>query len=120
MTTMAPYPINLEAHVATRDGSIMRVRPVRADDEPRIFEFLRALPEEDRLMRFFGLGNNLATTAHQEASVDYHHSMGLVATTGSDEHIVAHAMYAISDDDRAEVAFTISRAYQEKGLATLM
>jgi acetate---CoA ligase (ADP-forming) len=118
--TATGYPTNLEAHVAIRDGSIMRVRPVRADDEPRIYEFLRGLPEEDRLMRFFGLGNNLAATAHQEASVDYHRTMGLVATVDSDERIVAHAMYATSDGDRAEVAFTIARGYQEKGLATLM
>jgi len=114
------YPRELEADVALRDGSVVHIRPVRAEDEARLLAFLQALPDEDRLMRLFGLGNNLARTAHKEASVDYATSMGLVAAMGTSGEIVGHAMYVATGDDTAEVAFAIARAYQGIGMGTLM
>jgi acetate---CoA ligase (ADP-forming) len=114
------YPSELEADIALRNGSVVHVRPVRAEDESGLLTFLRALPEEDRLMRFFGLGNDLARTAHQQAYIDYSNTMALVATTGPLTEIVGHAMYARTEEATAEVAFEIARRYQGQGLATLM
>ncbi len=55
--TAAPgvYPVELEGEVATRDGSLMHIRPVRAEDADRLLAFLRALPEEDSVCASFHL-----------------------------------------------------------------
>ncbi|HEX8968136.1 MAG TPA: GNAT family N-acetyltransferase [Chloroflexota bacterium] len=114
------YPVELEAEVATRDGSLAHIRPVRPDDAERLLVFLRSLSEEDRRMRFFSLGNDLARTARDETNVDYVRSLGLLATVGSEDRIVGHALYAPNGDDCAEVAFTIAHEYQGRGLATIL
>jgi acetyl coenzyme A synthetase (ADP forming)-like protein len=114
------YPAQLEAEVALRDGSLTHIRPVRPDDADALLAFLRALPDEDRRLRFFTLGNDLARTARDETNVDYVRSLGLVATAGPDQRIVGHGLYAPFDDGRAEVAFAIAHEYQGRGLATLL
>src|SRR5438552_3722870 len=120
MSAAAAYPAELEADVALRDGSVAHIRPIRADDEPRLLAFLRGLSGDDRRMRFFTLGNDLSSTAHDEAKVDYVHSLGLLATVGSPERIVGHALYAPAGDARAEVAFAIAAEFQGRGLATIL
>src|SRR4051794_27911504 len=120
MTSPAVYPTHRVADVALRDGSLVHIRPVRADDEPRLLEFLRDLPAEDRRTRFFGLGSNLARAAHDEADVDYARRFGLVVTATPQERVVGHAMYVAGEPGRAEVAFAIASEYQSQGLATLL
>jgi hypothetical protein len=111
-TAAALYPAELEAHVVLSDGSVAHVRPIRAEDEPRLLEFLHALPDEDRRLRFFSLGNNLARTAHDETEVDYVHSLGLLASVDPDERIVGHGLYVGCGDGRAEVVFAVASDYQ--------
>jgi len=114
------YPAEREADVALRDGSIAHVRPIRADDEASLLTLLQGLSVDDRLLRFFSLGTSLERTAHDEVSVDYVHSYGLVVTVGPEQRIVGHALYAPIGEGRAEVAFTISREYQGQGLASTL
>jgi acyl-CoA synthetase (NDP forming)/RimJ/RimL family protein N-acetyltransferase len=114
------YPEALEADIALRDGSIAHIRPIRTADEPRLLAFLRELSDDDRRMRFFSMGNDLSRAAHDEADVDYVNSLGLLATVGSPERLVGHALYAPAGDGRAEVAFAIAAEYQGQGLATML
>src|SRR5438552_3967747 len=114
-----PRPV-LESHVALRDGSVAHIRPIRAADEPHLLALLRGLSDDDRRLRFFSLGNDLARTAHDEADVDNVHSLGLLATVGSPERIVGHALYAPAGEGRAEVAFAIAAEFQGRGLATIL
>src|SRR6266542_6150649 len=114
------YPVTREADVALRDGSTGHVRPIRADDEAALLELLQGLSPDDRLLRFFSLGNNLEGAAREEAHVDYVRSYGLVVTVGPDQRIVGHAQYAPTGEGRAEVAFTIAREYQGQGLASTL
>ncbi len=120
MTASGVYPSELETEVATRDGSLVHVRPVRPGDADRLLEFLQSLPQEDRRLRFFSLGNDLARTAQAETDVDYVKSLGLLATVGADERVVGHALYAPYGDRRAEVAFAIASDFQGRGLGTLL
>lgn len=114
------YPSNMEAEVAMRDGSLVHIRPVRPDDASRLKAFLQALPPEDRYLRFFSFGNNLARTARDETNVDYVTSLGLLATAGPDQRVVGHGLYVPGSPQRAEVAFAIARDYQGHGLATIL
>src|ERR1051326_8869455 len=110
----------METQVATRDGSLVHIRPVRPDDANRLQAFLQALPSEDRYLRFFSFGNNLAATAHDETNVDYVTSLGLLATAGPDQRVVGHGLYVPGSLQRAEVAFAIARDYQGHGVATIL
>src|SRR5947209_1184490 len=114
-----PRPV-LESHVALRDGSVAHIRPIRPEDEPQLLALLRGLSDDDRRLRFLSLGNDLSRTAHDEAEVDYVRSLGLLATVGSPERIVGHALYAPAGESRAEVAFAIAAEYQGRGLATIL
>jgi acetate---CoA ligase (ADP-forming) len=115
----ASYPKHLEADVALRDGSTARVRPVRAEDEASLREFLGALSAESRWLRFFG-GANVERQAEAAARVDYRDRYGVLATSGADGHIVAHAEYVRMDNERAEVAFEVADVMQGRGLATTL
>jgi acetyl coenzyme A synthetase (ADP forming)-like protein len=114
------HTLELESDVALRDGSVAHIRPICPEDEASLLAFLRGLSDDDRRLRFFSLGNDLSRTAHDEADVDYVHSLGLLATVGSPGRVVGHALYAPSGDARAEVAFAIAAEYQGRGLATIM
>jgi acetyl coenzyme A synthetase (ADP forming)-like protein len=120
MPVAGHYPEQLEAVVAMRDGSVTHIRPVRPEDAEPLLAFLRALPDDDRRMRFFSLATNLPRIARDEANVDYVQSLGLVATLGVEQRIIGHALYAPYGDGRAEVAFAIASQFQGQGLATLL
>jgi acetyl coenzyme A synthetase (ADP forming)-like protein len=107
---------------ALRDGSTVRIRAIRPDDEQRLLEFLRALSESSRIFRFFSATSDYAlkNEAQRETHVDYRHRFGLVATTGPEERIVGHSMYATIDGDVAETAYAVADEYQGRGLGTIL
>ena len=121
-TTGIPDREHLEADVVLRDGSTVRVRPVRADDEARLFEFLRGLSREALALRFFGALSEdaLRSRARDLARDPGEGAFSLLATAGRDERVVGHAMYEASGDDRAEVAFLVADACQGQGLGSLL
>ena len=96
------------------------MRAIQPADESRLLAFLLALPDEDRRTRFFSLSTNLAGIAHQEADTDYTTTLGLLATVGSEDRLVGHALYASTGESSAEVAFAVAAAYQARGLATIL
>ncbi len=114
-----PYPEACEVDVALRDGSTVHVRPVAVGDRPAIEDFLHALSPESIGFRFFGR-INLDWVANWSMEVYHGDRYALVATTGPDQAIVAHAAYIRTGPDRAEVAFTVADAWQEHGIATIM
>src|SRR3954452_25524907 len=71
VAAMSTYPIEREVDVALRDGRSAHVRPVRPADEPALRAFLEDLSIDDRVLRFFTAGVDLAAAARQAAAVDY-------------------------------------------------
>ena len=78
--------------VELRDGSTVRVRPLRPGDAEGLADLLRGLSPEARRHRFFGAVDvgRAARTMAGEAGGDRH---GLVALSGIPERIVGHAEY---------------------------
>jgi GNAT superfamily N-acetyltransferase len=100
-----------------RDGRSVVIRAVRADDEPRIEEFLGRLSLAMRRMRFFTACCNLREQAHRAAGADGAEHFGLVAL--DDEHrVVGHACYVRAGGARAEVAVEVADDLHHLGLGT--
>jgi acetyl coenzyme A synthetase (ADP forming)-like protein len=117
---MPAYPAHREADVVLRDGTTVRIRPVRPDDEERLLRFLEGLSQESRTFRFFSPATNLAAQARRDSEIDYVRTFGFVAIAGADERVTAHALYVASGAGRAEVAFAVADDYHGRGLATLL
>ncbi len=119
-TTAAEYPREDESDVVLRDGSTVRVRPVRSEDAPNIRAFLEGLSPESIGFRFFGVPNLTWATAWS-IDVDYADRYALIAVKGEDGgDIIAHAAYIRTVGDRAEVAFVVADAWQGHGISTIM
>jgi acetyl coenzyme A synthetase (ADP forming)-like protein len=111
-----------DGDVVLRDGSTVRVRVMRPEDEELLFQLFKSLSLDSRWLRFMSASSDsaLAAEAHREASVDYCRKFGLIALTGAEDRIVGHAFYTATGADRAEVAFAIADDYQRRGLATIL
>ena len=111
-----------DGDVVLRDGSTVRVRVMRPEDEELLFALFKSLSADSRWLRFMSSASDsaLAAEAHREASVDYCSRFGLIALTGAEDRIIGHAFYTSISEDRAEVAFAIADDYQRRGLATIL
>ena len=115
-----PLPKRRDGDVALRDGSTVHIRVMRPADEPRLLALLQSLSDESRWLRFYSSasGSALAAEAHREANLD--DTFGLLAFSGTEERVVGHAFYAVVDEHRAEVAFTIANDFQGRGLGSIL
>jgi RimJ/RimL family protein N-acetyltransferase len=115
---------HLAHELTVRDGQVVHVRPIRADDTPRLQAFHAHLSLESIIYRFFRSVPTLADAqARQFTNVDYRDRMALLATCGAGE---AEEILAVVRYDRtagapeAEVAFVVADAWQGQGLATAL
>jgi RimJ/RimL family protein N-acetyltransferase len=118
------YPADLEQAVLLRDGSRVRLRPIRPEDQERLISFYDRLSRHTAYQRFFSVMRRLPPDwAHLLANVDYHRRLALLAEQGPAEapELVGVARYEPTDrDDTAEVAFVIQDRWQNRGLGTIM
>ena len=115
-------PRHHEADVILRDGSSVHVRPVTAEDAPAIQAFFKGLSPRSIVLRFFCGFPDLDRAVRWATDVEDQHRYGLIATSGADGRVVAHAGWERDPDrpERAEVAFTIADAMQHNGLGTIL
>ena len=120
----APYPVELERDITLRDGTALRLRPIRADDAPRLVEYYGRLSEHTAYQRFFTVMKRLPPDwARLHSAVDYRTQLALLAECGPREQpeLIAVARYEPTDEPgTAEVAFVVQDAWQGKGLGTIM
>lgn len=120
----APYPRDLERAIVLRDGTHLRLRPIRPDDAPRLVEYYARLSAHTAYQRFFTVMKRLPPDwARFLANVDYRRRLALVAERGPREapELVAVARYEPAErEDTAEVAFVVQDGWQGKGLGTML
>ncbi len=117
----ADRPIEATAEtgrVRLRDGSVVTIRPVLADDEPALHSFLAGLCLEARRLRFFSGAIDIARAASLGVADDAAHH-GLLA---HDELgvLVGHATYVRLDPAHAEVAVEVADHLHGRGLGTIL
>jgi acetyltransferase len=121
---MAVYPRELEREVTLRDGSRLRLRPIRPEDQDRLSAFYDGLSRHSAYQRFFTVMKRLPPDwARLLANVDYERRLALIVEHGPPEapELVGVARYEPTDRaDTAELAFVIQDSWQNRGLGTLM
>ncbi|HEY3483440.1 MAG TPA: GNAT family N-acetyltransferase, partial [Streptomyces sp.] len=104
--------------VLASDGSVVRIRPIRADDEPALHAMNDRVSDESMYLRFFGISRNMATdyTHHLAAEQDGH--VALVAEYR--DQVVGVASYEALRAGEAEMAFLLQDSVQGRGIGTLL
>ena len=105
--------------VVLRDGSTVHVRAAGPEDAGLVQAFFERLSAESLYLRFFAPTANhrvLARRALQPAPG----RLALVATTGTPTAVVALGELVPTDDEHAEVAFTVEDDLHGQGLASIL
>ena len=118
---MSSYPAYLESDVVLRDGSTVHIRPARPDDLDALEDYFVDLSEESRRLRFAGVSVDIVAQAGNAVRIDYVDHLTLLAFSGGDhQRVVGGAQYIREADRRAEIALSVSDAFQGKGLASIL
>ena len=119
----AVYPMKME-ETLNIDGQKITVRPVKPVDERRIQEHFYNLDKSDVVARFFHKKNSFVRDdVAYMFQIDYVKEMTVVAVTGEFGfgRIIAMGGYVLDTQTRvAEVAFSVSRDWQRKGLSKVI
>ena len=116
-----PYPSHLETGYQAKDGTQVRIRPIRPEDVRMEQEFVRALSPESRYMRFMNTIREVSPAQLVRLTqIDYDREMAYVATidAAGAEKEVGVVRYATSPDgESCEFAIVVADDWQGKGLA---
>lgn len=117
------YPVKLEESLQVKNEAVT-IRPAKPDDERRIQEHFYNLSKDDVVARFFHERTSFLQNEAQELSqIDYIKNLTLVAVIGEIgfEQVVAIGEYLLDpDQNTAEVAFSVTRPFQGKGLGRIL
>lgn len=117
------YPIHLEETIVI-DGEQVTVRPAKPVDERRIQEHFYNLDKDDVIARFFHEKTSFVKEEVEGVSqIDYVKDLTVVAVVGEFGfgRVVAIGEYLIDPaTNLAEIAFSISKEYQKKGLGKIL
>jgi len=117
------YPVELEENIKI-DGEIVTIRPAKPIDERRIQEHFYTLEKNDVISRFFHEKTTFLRKEMQGISqIDYVNNLTLLAVVGEFGfgRVVAVGEYLIEESKNlAEVAFSVSRAWQGKKLGKIL
>lgn len=118
------YPRELERDVTLKDGTELRLRPIRPEDAPRLIDFYSRLSRHTAYQRFFTVMKRLPPDwARLFATVDYRRRLALVAERGPAPapELVGVGRYEPTEDlDTVEVAFVVQDGLQGQGLGAIL
>ena len=118
----AVYPVNLEEKIVV-DGETITIRPAKPVDERRIQEHYYHLDKDDVFLRFFHEKTSFERwEVETKSQIDYIKDMTLIGVVGESgfDKVVAVAEYLLLiESNMAEVAFTVSKELQGKGIGKL-
>lgn len=111
-------PRALEGRVRLRDGTTVRVRPVRPTDAPRLQEMIERSDPRDIRLRFLHAMRHLPDQmATRLSRIDYARDMAFVAVAPGTRKLVGVSRLAADrDGDGAEYAIFVRTDWKGRGL----
>jgi RimJ/RimL family protein N-acetyltransferase len=116
------YPARME-ETRIFDGQQVTFRPTKPVDDRRIQEHFYTMDAKDVQARFFSARRSFYREDMEGiAQVDYIKNLSIVAVTGEVgfEKIIGLGEYVLEKGTVAEIAFSISRQWQGKGIASVL
>jgi acetyltransferase len=114
-----PYPAELVSTLEV-DGTALTLRPIRPEDALIENEFVDALSDESRRLRFqSGMRHLTPAMLARFTQIDYDREMALIAveSAGGSEREVAVARYVrLPDEQSCEFAIAVADDWQHRGL----
>ncbi|MEV0283540.1 GNAT family N-acetyltransferase [Kribbella sp. NPDC050820] len=104
--------------VLASDGSVVRIRPVRADDEAALGAMNERVSDRSMYLRFFGISRSMADEHMHHLVADHDGHVALVAEY--DDRVVGVASYEPLRPGEAEMAFLLEDSVHGRGIGTLL
>ncbi len=121
-TAKAIYPVGLEDTIRF-DDQVITIRPAKPVDERRIREHYYNLDKHDIFLRFFHEKTSFSTSdVEGKSQIDYIKDLtliGVVGESGFDRVVAVGEYLLLIDSNMAEVAFTVAKDFQGKGLGKI-
>jgi acetyltransferase len=119
---ISPYPKEFESTATLRDGTVIRLRPVRPEDEPLLQDLARHMNADDLRLRFF---TPVTTLSHQLlarlSQIDYDRAMALIARPAVEGTALGIVRFAADPDNRrGEFAVSVRSDWKGRGLGYLL
>ena len=119
---ISPYPKELEGTATLRDGTVIRLRPVRPEDEPLLQDLAAHMNPDDLRLRFF---TSITTLPHQLlarlSQLDYDRAMALIAQPADAARALGVVRFSADPDNRrAEFAVAVRSDWKGRGLGYLL
>jgi len=117
-----PYPRELETEARLADGTAIRLRPIRPEDEPALRSYFQKLDPEDVRLRFFTPLRELSHSfAARLTQIDYDRAMAIVAFSPDGRAILGVVRISADPDNaRAEFAVIVRSDLKGHGLGRLL
>lgn len=120
-----PYPAQYQGSTSLKDGTKLKFRPIRPEDEPMMVEFHKTLSDRSVVQRYTQAIALSDRITHQRLTrmcfIDYDREMALVATTGerkSSQIIAVGRLGRIRGTSEAQFALLVSDSFQNRGVGT--
>jgi len=123
LTAQITSNADLDHIVALRNGTAVRLRPIRPDDVPRLVELCGRLSLQTLYQRFFTVRRLRPEDAAALSRVDGPDRVAIVAEPDSRQRsqLVGVAQYALAGEDQTpEIALVVEDAWQGLGLGSIL
>lgn len=117
-----PYPKEWERHTTLRDGTAVRVRPIRPEDEALYGPFLAAVTDQDLRLRFFAPVKDFSHAfVARFTQLDYARAMAFIAIEeASGQMLGVVRLHANANYDAGEYAVLVRSDLKGRGLGWLL
>jgi len=123
-TAIRPYPAAYVKQVTLKDGTSVRIRPIRPEDEPAMVGFHESLSERSVYFRYFHHMRLDQRVAHERLTricfIDYDREVVLVGETSEGSIIAAARLSKEPGSADGEFAILVADAWQTHGLGTIL